>query len=247
MLVAVMVTACIGCASNAGNDEPLVRANEVAAPATVIVLTQTPAPTATPEIAPPTATPSLPSTPLQTATPNPTPSPIATAMPTATPDPSTPTPAPTPATIRSSGDGPMAHDFELTLVNGEILALSDLRGKVGVLNFWASWCPSCRWEMPAFETMYQEYRDQGVIFVGVAVSDFEEDAREFAEMTGVTYPIGLDLTGISRDYHVLTLPTTVFIDSEGRVARTLKNAANETVLRLFIEGQIRQNDTTPNG
>jgi thiol-disulfide isomerase/thioredoxin len=149
--------------------------------------------------------------------------------------------------IRSSGDGPMAHDFELTLFNGETLALSELRGQVVVLNFWASWCPSCRWEMPAFETMYQEYQDRGVIFVGVAVSDFEEDAREFAEMTGVTYPIGLDLTGISRDYRVLTLPTTVFINAEGRVARTLKNAANETVLRLFIEGQIRLNDATPKG
>jgi thiol-disulfide isomerase/thioredoxin len=141
----------------------------------------------------------------------------------------------------------MAHDFEMTLFSGETLALSDLQGQVVVLNFWASWCPPCRWEMASFETMYQEYRDQGVIFVGVAVSDFEEDAREFAELTGVTYPLGRDLSGISRDYRVLSLPTTVFIDTEGQIARTLRNAANEAVLRLFIEGQIRSGNVTPTG
>lgn len=133
----------------------------------------------------------------------------------------------------------MAHDFDLMLFSGETLGLSDLRGQVVVLNFWASWCPPCRWEMPSFESMYQEYRDQGVVFVGVAVSDFEEDAREFVELTGATYPIGRDLTGIARDYRVLSLPTTVFIDAEGKVARTLTNVANEAVLRLFIEGQIK--------
>jgi hypothetical protein len=152
LLAAVMVSACIGCTSNVANDEPLVRTSEAAAPPTVIVPTQTPAPTAAPETAQPTATPNPSSIPMPSATPNPTPSPVATALPTATPDPSTPTPAPTPATIRSSGDGPMAHEFELTLFNGEVLSLSDLRGRVVVLNFWASWCPSCRWEMPAFET-----------------------------------------------------------------------------------------------
>ena len=190
-------------------------------------------PTATPEIVAPTVTPE------PSATPELKPSPTATVLPTATPDPATPTPAPTPATLKLSSGSSMAHDFELTLFSGETLGLSDLRGQVVVLNFWASWCPPCRWEMPSFESMYQEYRDQGVVFVGVAVSDFEEDAREFVELTGATYPIGRDLTGIARDYRVLSLPTTVFIDAEGKVARTLTNVANEAVLRLFIEGQIK--------
>ena len=121
-----------------------------------------------------------------------------------------------------------------------MLRLSDLEGKVVVLNFWASWCPPCRWEMPFFEEMHQEYKDQGVVFLGVAISDTLENARGFAESTGVTYPIGLDTTGeISRNYNVVSLPTTFFIGREGNVERRLTSAANEGVLKVFLRGQLR--------
>ncbi|MCH8309372.1 MAG: TlpA family protein disulfide reductase [Chloroflexi bacterium] len=228
-LVVVLFGACVGCAGDAARLEPFASVRNAALTPTVLARILT----ATPEIVVPTATP------VPSATPEPKPSPTVTVLPTATPDPATPTPAPTPATVKLSSGNSMAHDFDLILFSGETLELSNLRGQIVVLNFWASWCPSCRWEMPFFESMYQEYRDQGVVFVGVAVSDFEEDAREFVELTGVTYPIGRDLTGIARDYRVLTLPMTVFIDPEGNVTRTLKNAANEAILRLFIKGQIK--------
>ena len=111
-----------------------------------------------------------------------------------------------------------------------------------VLNFWASWCPPCRWEMPAFERIWQEYQDQGVVFLGVAVSDFEEDARTFAEGVGVTYHLGMDTTGeIATTYRILGMPTTYFIDRQGNVAKTLINAANEGVLRVFLAGQLSKN------
>ena len=216
----VLFGLCVGCAANEATVVSLAKAIEIS----VTPIQLVPASVATPEVAVPT--------------PAPEPTATATMLPTATPVPSTPTPGPTPVTIRSASDIPMAHDFDLALFSGGTLTMSDLRGQIVVLNFWASWCPPCRWELASFETIYQEYRDQGVIFVGVAVSDFEEDAREFAEMIGVTYPMGRDLSGIARDYRVLGLPTTVFIAPEGQVTRFLKNAANEAVLRLFIEGQI---------
>ena len=219
---------CVGCAANETTVVSLAKAVEIS----VTPIQLVPTSVATPEVAVPAPAP------VPSATPEPEPTATATMLPTATPVPSTPTPGPTPVTIRSASDIPMAHDFDLALFSGGTLTMSDLRGQIVVLNFWASWCPPCRWEMASFETIYQEYRDQGVIFVGVAVSDFEEDAREFAEMIGVTYPMGRDLSGIARDYRVLGLPTTVFIDPEGQVTRFLKNAANEAVLRLFIEGQI---------
>ena len=123
--------------------------------------------------------------------------------------------------------------------DGETLRLSDLEGKVVVLNFWASWCPPCRWEMPFFEEMHQEYEDRGVAFVGVAISDTLENVKGFAESAGVTYPVGLDETGeIGRSYEVFSLPTTFFIGRNGNIERRLSSAANEGVLKVFLRGQL---------
>lgn len=137
---------------------------------------------------------------------------------------------------RATGDA--APDFALTLFDGESLRLSDLRGKVVVLNFWGSWCPPCRAEMPAFQRIWEEYRDKDVVFLGVAVGDRETTARVFAKQTGVTYPLGLDKTGnITVDYQVLSFPTTFVIDREGNEAKRF-GVANEGVLRIFLNGQL---------
>jgi len=134
--------------------------------------------------------------------------------------------------------GAVARDFELTSFDGETITLADYNGKVVVLNFWASWCVPCRWEMPFFQEMSEEYRDRDVIFVGVAVSDDEVEAKEFAAGIGVTYAVGLDATGqITRDYRVTSLPTTFIIDRAGDESRKF-GTANEAVLRLFLEGQL---------
>ena len=174
-----------------------------------------------------------------TVTPEPTP--VQTSP---TPEPTvTATPAPTPRTIlsTSSTEAKAASDFEVETFDDETLRLSDLNGKVVVLNFWASWCPPCRWEMPFFETMWQEYREQGVVFVGIAMSDTLENVKAFAEEAGVTYPVGLDTTTeIARAYEVLSLPTTFFIGKDGNIERKLTSAANEGLLKVFLRGQLRQ-------
>ena len=198
--------------------------------------TASPLPTAT---AVPTSTPAPEPTPIPTSTAVPTPVPTATTKPAPT---STALPAPTPVRIqpRATRETGKAIDFELKTFDGETIKLSDFEGKVVVLNFWASWCPPCRWEMPFFERMSQEYKDQDVVFLGVAISDTLENVREFAEGVGVTYPNGLDETGeIARNYSVVSLPTTFFIGKEGNVERRLSSAANEGVLKVFLRGQLR--------
>ena len=126
-------------------------------------------------------------------------------------------------------------------MNGEALRIADLKGKAVVLNFWASWCPPCRWEMPAFESIWQEYEEKGVVFVGVAVSDDKHDAREFSEKVGVTYPLLVgDTTALTRAYMVTGLPTTVLLDRNGDKTRHIANPANEAVLRLFLKGLLRE-------
>ena len=157
-----------------------------------------------------------------------------------TPPPATRIPVRTQSTARTvdRGSGEPAADFELRLFGGDLLRMSDLEGKVVVLNFWASWCPPCRAEMPDFEEMWQEMKDDGVVFVGVAVSDSPEEARAFVEATGVTYPVGVDSSGsIAGDYRVLSLPTTFLIDREGREARRF-GLANRGALRILIRGKL---------
>ncbi len=193
---------------------------------------------------PPTATP-VPAQPTATHTPVPTAAPTAAPIPpTAAPRP-TPIPTREPATPVRTAPRPAtqppeaAHDFEVETFDGETLRLSDLEGKVVVLNFWASWCPPCRWEMPAFERISQEYGDEGVVFVGIALTDTLRAAKEFADSAGVTYPLALDKTGeIARAYNVVGLPTTFFIDREGMIQRRLTSVANEGVLKIFIRGQL---------
>jgi peroxiredoxin len=190
--------------------------------------------------------------PVSTETPAPAPTQAATFTPTPTVVLRTPSAIPSPTAIslpppqttsmsRGAHEGQPAPDFEFMTFDGQPFRLSDHVGEVVVLNFWASWCPPCRWEMPHFEEIWLEYQEQGVILVGVAISDFEEDAKAFSDATGVTYPVGLDTTAeIARSYQPSALPTTFFIDKEGNVARRLSNVANQTVLRLFIEGQLRE-------
>lgn len=175
--------------------------------------------------------------------------PTPTAQPAYTPTPAPPVPTPPPATripVRTQssartvdrGSGEPAADFELRLFGGDLLRMSDLKGKVVVLNFWASWCPPCRAEMPDFEEMWREMRDDGVVFVGVAVSDSPDEARAFVEATGVTYPVGVDSSGsIAVDYRVLSLPTTFLIDREGREARRF-GLANRGALRILIRSKL---------
>lgn len=128
----------------------------------------------------------------------------------------------------------------MTLLNGEKFALSDLKGSVVVLNFWASWCGPCRDEMPAFELIYQEYKDRDVVFVGVAYADTETEARAFAEQVGVSYPLGMDYTyGISESYGIQALPTTFFIDREGVITKKMTGRASEGLLRVFLRSRVR--------
>ena len=114
--------------------------------------------------------------------------------------------------------GELAPDFSLTLMDGSELALSELQGQVVVLNFWASWCSPCRREAPAFQSVWESTKDQGVTFVGITYLDAKDASVAFIEEYGITYPNGVDEMGrISDDYGVAAVPETYVIDREGRV------------------------------
>lgn len=117
--------------------------------------------------------------------------------------------------------GTPAADFDVELLSGGTFDLSDHfenDGRPLVLNFWASWCPPCRAEMPDFDAVAAERED--VLIVGIAVEDDPAAAEAFGAEIGVRYPLGIDYTGvIASRYPYLGLPTTWFIDSEGIIVR----------------------------
>ena len=113
-----------------------------------------------------------------------------------------------------------APEFTLTDMDGETHSLSDYRGKVVMLNFWATWCPPCRREMPSMEAVHQRLQDEN--FTVIAVNEWEDPDHVFAYMGQLTvfptFPILFDQAGeVSKAYKVKGLPTTLVIDREGRV------------------------------
>jgi cytochrome c biogenesis protein CcmG, thiol:disulfide interchange protein DsbE len=121
----------------------------------------------------------------------------------------------------STDVGRGAPEFELELLGGGTLSSDELQGRPVVLNFFASWCVPCREEAPLFETVYRDYKDEGLQVVGVNIRDSEPDARGFIEEFEISYPVVRDPQEIlATDIGVLGLPETYFIDAEYRFAGT---------------------------
>lgn len=115
------------------------------------------------------------------------------------------------------GRGELAPDFELKSFSGETYRLSDFRGSVVVVNFWASWCDSCKPEAKDLEAAYKYYQPRGdVLFLGVDYVDTEPEALAYLEEFQITYPNGPDLrTKISQAFRIRGVPETFIIDQNG--------------------------------
>lgn len=134
-----------------------------------------------------------------------------------------------------AASGP-APDFTLTTFEGQTIHLSDFRGKVVVLNIWASWCVPCRDEAPVLEAVWREYKDRGVVFIGVDYADTEREARAFIAEFGVTYPNGPDIgTRIYTQYRARGVPETYFVGKDGRLHDPYIGPLTETELRTRLE------------
>jgi len=117
--------------------------------------------------------------------------------------------------------GTAAPDFELKQADGTVIRLTNYAGKVVVLNFWASWCPPCRDEMPDLQSLATGYADQGLVVLGIhtTYADSRTAGQKFVEELGITFPILFDEQGIvtEESYGVLGLPVTYWIDQGGVV------------------------------
>jgi peroxiredoxin len=130
--------------------------------------------------------------------------------------------------------GMQAEDFQLADLDGKTQSLSQYRGKIVLVNFWATWCKPCTTEMPAMQKIYDKLRDKG--FVVLAVNELEDDAkvREHIKQYGHTFPVLMDRDNkVANQFGVFGLPVSVFIDEKGVVQEYIKGG-------LLTEDKIYQ-------
>ena len=133
--------------------------------------------------------------------------------------------------------GTQAEDFRLTDLEGKSQTLSQYRGKIVLVNFWATWCKPCTTEMPAMQTVYEKLREKN--FVVLAINELEDDAkvREHIKQYGHTFPVLMDHDNkVANQFGVFGLPVSVFIDQEGRVQEYIKGGLlTEQKIQMVVD------------
>ncbi len=131
--------------------------------------------------------------------------------------------------------GHPAPEFTLQTLDGDALSLSDLQGKAVVLNFWATWCPPCRAEMPELQAAYEEYSPGGLVVLGVNQGEDQAAVKAYLEELNLTFPVVLDTQfEASEIYQVNSLPTTFFIDRDGVIREIVVGQMNAALLKQQI-------------
>jgi len=117
--------------------------------------------------------------------------------------------------VKESGAAP---DFTLKTLEGEEMTLTSLKGKVVLLDFWATWCGPCRESIPHLVTLHKNYGEKGLVILGMSADKGDGDVvRRFVKSMDIPYPIMITPEEVLRSYGVTALPTTVFIDREGKI------------------------------
>ncbi len=136
--------------------------------------------------------------------------------------------------------GSVAPTFELYNLEQELVSLSDFRGKPVLINFWATWCPYCRDEMPYLQKVYEEWSTKGLVLLAVDKGENAAQVREFTQSSNLSFPVLLD-TGesIAQKYNIRGIPTTFFIDKDGiiqdiKIGAFLSKAEIEKSLKKLV-------------
>jgi cytochrome c biogenesis protein CcmG/thiol:disulfide interchange protein DsbE len=143
--------------------------------------------------------------------------------------------------------GSVAPDFDISLYQDyraglpEKIKLSDLRGKVVLVNFWASWCVECRKESDALEKAWRQYKDHGLVLLGIDYLDTEPSAVAYLQEYDTTYAIGADIQErISRAYHITGVPESFFIDKKGVMRKIVIQAMTQQEIITTVEGLLNE-------
>lgn len=137
-------------------------------------------------------------------------------------------------------EGKPAPDFELDTLSGETVKLSDYQGKKVILNFWATWCPPCKAEMPHMQNFYEKNQDKGIEVVAVNLTNMDKGKTQldkFVEDYGLSFDIPLDKDGeIGMQYQAFTIPTSYIIDTDGIIQKKIIGPMDEPMMEQLTNG-----------
>ncbi len=136
---------------------------------------------------------------------------------------------------RTTGDHPLAPAFSLTDLNGRKLDLADYKGKVVLLDFWATWCGPCQIEIPGFVKLQERYRDQGLVVIGLSLDDGPGPVREFYQEFRMNYPVALANQEVAELYGIFGVPTTFLIGRDGRVYSKYTGTTDGSVFEAEVK------------
>jgi len=141
--------------------------------------------------------------------------------------------------------GKEAPDFKVRGLDGKTYQLSDFRGQPVWINFWATWCPPCRAENPDIEAVYGQYKDAGLVVLGLNMGEDDSTVKGYVERSGLTYTIGMDqTTDIAASYRIVGIPTHFFVDRDGilreiRIGGMSKKSMEKKIQSLVQPGAAK--------
>ncbi len=122
--------------------------------------------------------------------------------------------------------GHLAPPLDVTTLQGQYLSLASLKGKVVLLNFFGTWCPPCRFEMPSMNKLYHTYAEKGLEIIAIAVDGSEDTVKEFLKEVKVDFPVGFAREEQLVQYYISGLPTSFIIDKRGVIREIIPGAIN---------------------
>ena len=136
------------------------------------------------------------------------------------------------------GKTALAPDFTLQDLSGGNVRLSDLKGKVVLVEFWATWCPPCRASIPSVEHLHQTYAQKGLVVLGVSLDEEWDSVRSFAQKNGISFPVLRGTEDVSSKYSVRVIPTVFLVNKEGLIAKKYIGGEDEETIEKDLRSML---------